>query len=197
MCAKVISPLQSFSASGKIADSLIFQKQNGRNIVRRYFRPRVANTREQANNRIFMAMVSQGLGALVPTLPYGQDLLSIVPSGQTWTTYIQQYATRRFGRGTSGLLAWDSDFNGHPNRVLINDFAIRIDFTGYEFDQGTDNLNTINPGATFFLLAELAFELKDRYGLFDRAVYNTSLNNWNLGHATAFKQDFTSRIPTT
>ena len=193
--AKVTGPLQSFSAAGKVADSLIFQTHTGRNVVRRYFRPRVANTREQVNSRHFLRFVSEGNNAITPGLPYLNDLLTVVPNTQNWASYMQVLANRRYGTATAGLLAWDRDFNRHPNRVLINDFARRIDFIGFEFDDGTQPDQIINPGALFFFIAEVAFEIRATTNLFRRPVYETPLDSWNLNHATEFKQDFTSRIP--
>ena len=194
--AKVTGPLQSFSAAGKVADSLIFQTHTGRNVVRRYFRPRVANTREQVNNRHFLRFVSQGNNAITPGLPYFNDLQTVVPNTQNWASYMQILASRRYGRGTAGLLAWDRDFNRHPNRVLINDFAARIDMIGFDFDDGNLPDQVLNGGALFFFIAEVAFELRATTNLFRRPVYETPLDSWTLTEATEFKQDFTNRIPT-
>ena len=196
MCAKVTGPLQSFSAAGKVANSLIFQTHNGQNVVRQYFRPTVANTMEQTNNRIYMAVVSQGLAAVLPSLPYTQDLLTVVPSGQTWSSYIQQYATRRFGRGTTGLNNFRLDVQRHPNHANLALFAARIQFKGFVFDNGIFPDTVISAAAVFYLLAELAFELKERFGLYDRDVYNTPLDSWTLNEAIEFKSDFTDRTPT-
>lgn len=195
--AKVVGPLQSFSAGGKVADTLIFQKSNGRNIVRRYFRPSNPNSSAQQVNRTIMFMVSQAIGAVDPDRPYLQDLLTVVPATETWSTYIQKYVTRRFGRGLAGADALRLDYVGHPNRVLINDFSIRIEFTGRRFTTDPSD-PVLDAGVSFYLLAELAFELKTRdSNLFDRAVYNTPLDSWNLNHAIDFKTDFTDRIPRT
>ena len=193
--AKVTAPLQSFSAAGKVADSLIFQTHNGRNVVRKYFQPRNPRSVDQRRNRVIISLTSQSISSVDSGLPYLTDLLTVVPPTQTWSTYIHKYVTSRFGRGLAGCEALRLDYAGHPNRALIDNFSARIDYRGFFYPNAANTEIFLAGGISFYLLAEIAFEIKATTNLFNRPVYDTALNDWTLTHATAFKSDFTRRIP--
>ena len=54
--ARVSGPLMSFSASGKIADALVFASWKGRDYVRQWFKPGNPQTIKQVNIRTAMTL---------------------------------------------------------------------------------------------------------------------------------------------
>ena len=193
--AKVTAPLQSFSAAGKVADSLIFQTHNGRNVVRKYFQPRNPRTPTQEDNRLIMAYVGQFLDSVDTSLPWFQDLQTLVPPTMTWASFVQQYVTNRFGRGHAGVLAIHNEFTTVPNERVIELFAEAIAYEDKVFLGATDGGRTIEAGASFQLPYLIAQTYRATTNLFNRPIYDIEFGAFTTPDAIAFKQDYTARVP--
>lgn len=193
--AKTVAPLQSFSASGKVADSLIFQNQNGRNIVRQYFRPSNPRTPAQQTNRLIMASLAQSFAAADMGKPWLNDLLQAVPAGQTWTTYAQQFFTRRYGRGEAGVQGAHSDLLRLADRVIWGNFAESIGMVDIVYPDAIDGARTLEAGTSLLFPVKLALDVRARTNLFPQTYYDIDVGDWTLDIITQFKADFTNRIP--
>ena len=194
--AKTVGPLQSFSASGKVADSLIFQNQNGRNIVRKYFQPSNPRTPPQQTNRLIIAALAKSFDAADKGKPWLNDLLQAVPAGQTWTTYAQNFFTERYGRGAAGVQAAHTEFLRLTDRTLWESFANRIGIFDTVFLDAIDGARTLEAGFSLLFPVKLALDIRARTNLFPQTYYDIDVNDWTLDTITLFKSDFTNRIPT-
>ena len=193
--AKVVAPLQSFSAAGKVGDSLIFQTHNGRNVVRKYFQPRNPRTPTQEDNRLIMAYVGQFLDSVDTSLPWFQDLQTLVPPTMTWASFVQQYVTNRFGRGHSGVLAVVRSYTLLSNENILNIFAHRIAYEDKVFLQATDGGRTITALGSFYLPYLIAQTYRATTNLFNRPVYSIAFDDFTADNLIAFKADYTNRVP--
>jgi len=68
--AKVVMPLLSAEASGKIADTMVFFYWKGRNVVRRWVTPTNPRSAGQKNIRTRLAAMGKNLAAMVTASPY-------------------------------------------------------------------------------------------------------------------------------
>lgn len=193
--AKVVAPLQSFSAAGKVGDSLIFQTHNGRNVVRKYFQPRNPRTPTQEDNRLIMAYVGRFLDSVDTSLPWFQDLQTLVPPTMTWASFVQQYVTNRFGRGHSGVLAVVRSYTLLSNENILNIFAHRIAYEDKVFLQATDGGRTITALGSFYLPYLIAQTYRATTNLFNRPVYSIAFDDFTADNLIAFKADYTNRVP--
>lgn len=186
--AKVTGPLQSFSASGKIADSIVFFPWLGRNVVREHVIPQNPKTKDQGSTRLFIGAMGRAVSAVVKGSQYRLDLESVVPSGQTWVSAFVNDLSALYGAddsGVSGLTSdvsastatnWDSSAEG----AGLGDLTIAY--------AGTND--TLSAGAMLYALAKHAFRVKAQNpSLFSRTPYTTDLSSWSDTDVTDFVSD--------
>lgn len=193
--AKVVAPLQSFSAAGKVGDSLIFQTHNGRNVVRKYFQPRNPRTPTQEDNRLIMAYIGQFLDSVDKSLPWFQDFQTLVPPTMTWASFVQQYVTNTFGRGHLAIIDIHTAYLRLGSRLVLGAFAEAIGYEDKVFLRASDGSRTLEAGASFSLPYQIAQTYRATTGLFNRPIYDIPLGDFLLPDALAFKQDYTARVP--
>jgi hypothetical protein len=91
--AKVTGPLMSMSASGKIADALVFAAWKGVAYVRQFVIPANPQSADQGDQRIIMGGTGKAVGKVAVTSPYNTKLaaLGVIPSGQSKQSYLVKY----------------------------------------------------------------------------------------------------------
>lgn len=86
--AKVISPLFSFEASGKIADSMVFFTWKGRNVVRKWTIPTNPMTADQGDIRLKLLGCAKGLKPAWLTANLVTGIKDLTPAAQIWNAYL-------------------------------------------------------------------------------------------------------------
>lgn len=94
--AKVTGPLMSMDASGKFADSMVFGKWKGRNVVRQYTKPSNPQTSLQTDTRNALRVLAAGQTFAGSTL--------LKRSGETTTDLVELKATAPAGQAWNGWL---------------------------------------------------------------------------------------------
>ena len=86
--AKVISPLFSFEASGKIANSMVFFTWKGRNVVRKWTIPTNPMSTDQGDIRLKLLSCAKGLKPALLTANIVTGVKDLTPAGQIWNAYL-------------------------------------------------------------------------------------------------------------
>jgi hypothetical protein len=91
--AKVTGPLQSFSASGQIAKSIVFGAWKGINYVRQYVIPANPQSESQGDQRIMLGGLGRSVGkvSVAGGLNVKLAALGVVLSGQSKQSYLVKY----------------------------------------------------------------------------------------------------------
>lgn len=99
--AKVTGPLMSLDASGSVASTITFSKWKGRNYVRQRVVPSNPSTAGQIAVRLILGDIAKAARAVltsyVDVLGVGSqffiDARDGAPSGQSWISFLQKYAS--------------------------------------------------------------------------------------------------------
>ena len=108
--AKVISPLFSFEASGKIADSMVFFTWKGRNVVRKWTIPTNPMSVDQGDIRLKLLSCAKGLKPALLTANIVTGLKDLTPAGQIWNAYIIKTIMDQYLKGDTSYTALLSAF---------------------------------------------------------------------------------------
>lgn len=190
--AKVIAPLQSFSASGKIGKSLVFFSHLGRNVVRQLVTPANPKTKEQGSQRLLIGALGGAVRGVGKDSVYQNDAKSGVPTGQTWVSDLVKTLSATYGAGSAGVTALKSAFGGASKDDVFESQAGNVGLTGITVSYADTDTN-ISAGAQLFVLAVYAFNrhAKDN-SIFTDPIYNTNPTAWTSANITTFISDLQS-----
>ena len=190
--AKVVAPLQSFSASGQVGGSLVFFSHLGRNVVRSRVIPRNPMSASQGDVRLMLGAIGGSSKAVVTDANYYGDITQVVPAGQTWVSYLQILLQAHYGTGNTGVdaiktaLAASTPTNWESSATALglSDLTISYASTGD---------TTLTAGAQLYILAQAAFLIRaTNPSLFNRAPYTTAFGSWADADVTSFVTDLTT-----
>lgn len=108
--AKVISPLFSFEASGKIADSMVFFTWKGRNVVRKWTIPTNPMSSDQGDIRLKLLACAKGLKPAVLTANFVTGTKDLTPAGQIWNAFLIKTIMDQYIKGTTAYAALQSAY---------------------------------------------------------------------------------------
>lgn len=184
--AKVISPLFSFEASGKIADAMVFFTWKGRNVVRKWTIPTNPMSQDQGDIRLKLLSLAKAIKPALLTAGLVTGLKDITPSGQIWNAYIIKVVMDQYIKGLAAYTA-----------CLVT-FAASTAAEEWEAAGGTQEMvdqwltyalqATITPGQQMFQVA-LGAKYLDLDGLPDG-----SPNTWATEQIQQFASMFTDSI---
>lgn len=186
--AKVVAPLQSFSASGKVGKSLVFFSHLGRNIVRGLVTPSNPKTGSQGMTRLFMGGV--GRSARVPTVggPFLTALKTVIASGQTWVSAMVSYVMGAF----ADVDAFNLAAAAHTKAAIFTAQAELLGLTTVTVSYSSGD-TTVTPGAQLYALAVYSDAINaqnpDIFGA--AAPWDTALASWDSADIVAFVADLT------
>ena len=185
---KVIAPLGSFSASGKIGKSLVFFSHLGRNVVRGLVTPANPQTVTQGDSRLLLGAIGRSSKSVVSPSDFLTDVKTVTPSGQTWVSYLIRNIINIYGSGQIGVAALQGAFEGHSatnwqaQAVSKGLSDLTISYAG--------TVSTIEAGAMLYVLAVHAMNVKaTNPSLFARAPYTTALASWTSADVVSFVSD--------
>ena len=187
--AKVVAPLGSFSASGKIGKSLVFFSHLGRNVVRGLVTPANPQTVGQGDSRLLLGALGRAARAVVTPSDWFNDANTVTPSGQTWVSYMITNVINIYGKGTTGVSALQSaaDASAATN---LETAAEDVGLTDLTIAYATATDDTLTAGAQLYAIAAHTMNIKaSNPDLYDRAPYDTALTSWSDSEVTAFVTD--------
>lgn len=190
--AKVVAPLGSFSASGKIGKSLVFFSHLGRNVVRGLVTPANPQSAAQGDNRLLLGALGRAARGVARPSDYYTQITSQVPSGQTWVSNLITYIISAYGSGNTGVAALVAAYEGQAATNWEAQAALRglTDLTIPYAETGDE---TITAGAQLYVLAQMAIALHAQYpAVFNSTPYTVALASWDSADVVAHVAELAS-----
>lgn len=180
--AKVTGPLMSMSASGKIADAIVFFTWKGRNVVRQWLKPSNPEASDQGDRRIIMGGTGRAVGKILADSDFHDLLiaLSVIPGGQTKQSYIVKYILDNYLTNATTYAAQLACCTGHTVYTSIGCVADTLNLLEFDLDYAT--IAPYNKALGLYLLARFA-----------HAVIETG-NPYSIGVATWTRANFESMV---
>lgn len=183
--AKVTGPLQSFSASGKLANSIVFAAWKGVAYVRQYVIPANPQSSGQGDQRVMIGGVGRAVGKVsVDSIIDGKLAdLEVIPSGQSKQSYLVKYILDHY---LMTVTAYESELAALTGHTAYTSFGGGADTLGVtEFDLAYASVDPFNKALGLFLIAKSCIALG-----FTGEPYTTSLSDWTGADIDLFVADF-------
>lgn len=191
---KVVAPLGSFSASGKIGKALVYFTHLGRNVVRGLVTPANPKTEAQGDSRLLLGALGRMTRSVVNPSDFYNTAVTLVPSGQTWVSDAIKRVISAFGSGATGVAALNAAFDGHSASNWQAQ-AVSVGLTDFTISYAASGEQTISAGAQLYALAVYAMQLagsNPSTAPFDGTPYTTALASWASSDVVLFVADIQS-----
>ncbi len=185
--AKVTGPLFSVSASGKVADSIVFFGWKGINVVRQWLKPANPKSESQGDQRIYLGGTGKAVGKIQPDAAFANQLinLGLIPAGQTKQSYIVQYILNNYLTST---LAYGTELAAVIAHTASLAFGTMADaLTIVEFDLDYATVAAYDKKLGLYLIAKASIAL----GLAG-TPYTTNITAWDAADVNGMVNDFTA-----
>jgi len=182
--AKVTGPLLSMSASGKIADAMVFFGWKGRACVRSFVIPANPQSADQGDVRIMLGGTGRAVGKVGVGNDYAQQLvdLELIPAGQTKQSFLVQYIRDNYLADSTAYGAMITELEAH---TAYTDWQAGADDAGITaFDLAYATIAPYQKALGLYLLAKSAIALG-----FTGAPYVTALASWTSTQIDALVVD--------
>lgn len=168
----------SMSASGKIADAIVFFGWKGIASVRQWLKPANPQSAGQGDIRVIIGGLGRAIGRLVATAPFVTKLVALgaIPSQQTHQSYLVQYIKDTYigGAGTTMTGNYASILAELTGHTAVADFRTAANTLGIaEFDLAYASVAAFDKGLGVYLMAKAAIALG-----FTGSPYTKTLANW-------------------
>lgn len=183
--AKVTGPLMSMSASGKIADAIVFGAWKGVNYVRQYVIPANPQSTGQGDQRIMVGGTGRAVGKVsVDSIIDGKlNDLGVIPSGQSKQSYLVKYILDHYLDSVTNYEAQLASLTGHTAYTAFGSGADTLGIT--EFDLAYADTEPYDKALGVFLLAKTCIALN-----FTGEPYSSALADWTGADVDLFVADF-------
>jgi len=175
---KVTGPMQSFTASGKLANSIVFFGWKGIACVRQYVIPRNPQSADQGDIRLIIGGTGKACGKQVSSQPFGVKLtnLGVIPAQQTHQSYLVQYIKDNLLAGSGATMTGNyltelAALTGHTAYTSWDAGADAIGLS--DFDISYASIDPYEKALGLYLLARMAIDLN-----FTGAPYSIALASW-------------------
>lgn len=185
--AKVTGPLMSMSASGKLADSIVFFSWKGVNVVRKWLIPANPQVAAQGDNRIVLGGTGRAVGKIQAAKSFAQQLidLSLIPAGQTKQSYLVKYIIDHYITGTTSYLLELSACTHHTAYSAFGNAANTLAIVEFDLDYATNA--PYDKALGLYLIAKASIDLS-----FDGTPYTSNITAWVTADVNGMINDFTS-----
>ena len=176
----------SMSASGKIADAIVFSIWKGQAYVRQWLIPANPQSAGQGNQRIIIGGTGRAVGKVQvgSTVDTKLAALGVIPSGQSKQSYLVKYILDHYLDTVTNYVAQLAACTGH---TAYTSFEASADDLGIvEFDLAYASTSAYNKALGLYLLAKTVQALG-----FTGAPYTDALSAWTTTDVSAFVADFT------
>ena len=190
--AKVTGPLQSWTASGKIADSMVFFGWKGINVVRQWLIPTNKKSADQGNQRTIFGGTGRAVGEIYPNPghvtvgAFAQQLidLALLPSGQTKQSYLVQYILSHYLNTVANYSVYYGDYTAHTWSGAFEAAAAGLGLTDFSLDY--DTIASYPKGFGLYLIAKFATAIP-----LVGTPYDFALASWVTTSIASMVCDFT------
>jgi len=190
MCAKVTGPLFSISASGKMADAMVFFSWKGINSVRQWVVPSNPKSTDQGDVRLVLGGVGRACSAVKKDSDYSDQLvaLDIIPANQTRQSYLVKKIIDSYMSNATNFENLVTEFSGHTASADFTSAAGSLALADFNVEyKGT--ASAFSKGLMVYVLAKLAIALG-----FTGVPYTTALASWTSTEITAFLADLAAPV---
>jgi len=184
--AKVTGPLYSMSASGKLADAMVYFGWKGVNVVRGWVKPANPQSTKQGDQRIRIGGTGRSVGEIKPTFRFAQKLidLKLIPGGQTKQSFMVKYIIDHYIYDNTSYAAELALLAATTRKTDWE--ALAGVFGIVEFDLDYATAAAYNKALGLYLIAKTACALA-----FTGTPYTLAFTAWTTASITAFGADFT------
>lgn len=185
--AKVTGPLMSMSASGKIADSIVFFSLRGANVVRQWLKPANPMKPSQGDQRIMLGGTGRAVGEIVKAKKFAEQLvtLGLVIAPNTKQSFLVQYILSHFITGSTSYLVELSACTNHASYGAFTTAAGTLNL--HEFDLDYATVAPYDKALGLYLIAKAAIALN-----FTGVPYSVALSTWTGTQVNLMINDFTA-----
>lgn len=185
--AKVTGPLFSISASGKIADSMVYFGWKGVNVVRQWLKPANPMSDTQGDQRIMLGGTGRAVGKIQPEKVFAQQLidLNLIPAGQTKQSFLVKYILEHYLTDATAYAAQLAELTGHTASLAFGTAADNLTIVEFDLDYAT--IAAYNKGLGLYLIAKASTAL----GLVG-TPYTTNITAWVAADVNGMVNDFTN-----
>lgn len=184
--AKLVAPLQSFSASGKVGKSIVFFTHLGRNVVRGLVTPANPQSTTQGDSRLLLGALGRAAHAVANPSDYLTQAKLAVPAGQTWVSYFIRSMIALYGSGTTGVQAIGTAY-GTPTASNWAAQAATLGLTDLTISYATTSYTSISAAEMLYVLAQNAVSIHGANPtVFDVDPITTTLSSWDSADVVAF-----------
>ena len=185
--AKVVAPLGSFSASGKIGKALVFFSHLGRNVVRGLVTPANPQSETQGDSRLLLGALGRSAKGVSNPSDFYTQIRLVVPAGQTWVSSMIRASIDFFGSGAAGVAALNAAFEGH-SATNWQVQAVLVGLSDVTITYAASAEQTITAGAQLYALARRAIEIRaGNPSVFNSSPYTTALGSWDSADVVSHK----------
>jgi len=184
--AKVTGPLMSMSASGKLANSIVFFGWKGVNVVRQWLKPANPQSATQGDQRIIMGGTGKAVGKIMATSAFAQQLidLGLIPGGQTKQSFLVKYILTNYLADATAYVAMLAELTGHAEYDQWGAAATALDLIDFDLDYAT--IAAYDKALGLYLIAKASIALN-----FTGTPYTTALASWVTADISGMVSDFT------
>lgn len=190
--AKVTGPLMSMTASGKLANTLVFFSWKGVATVRQWLIPANPQSDGQGDIRVVLGGLGRAVGKVGVDSAFHDKLkaLDVIPAAQTKQSYLVQYIKDNYIAGGGATMAGNyasilAELTGHSAYTA---FGVGADDLGItEFDLDYASIAPFEKGLGVYLLAKAAIALG-----FTGSPYTKTLSAWTSAEVDKLVAHLTS-----
>lgn len=182
--AKVTGPLMSMSASGKLADAIVFFGWKGTNVVRQWLKPANPQSSDQGDRRIMVGGTGRAVGKIAVGEDFAQQLidLDLIPGGQTKQSYMVKYIMDNYLATTTAYASMLAELTGHTAYTDFGTLAENLEVAEFDLDYAT--VDPYNKALGLYLMAKAAIALG-----FVGSPYTLALASWTATAIGKFESD--------
>ena len=188
--AKVTGPLMSMTATGKLADTIVFFSWKGISVVRQWLIPSNPQSAGQGDIRLAIGGLGRSIGKVgVDSAIHTQiKTLDVIPSQQTKQSYLVKYIKDNYLAGTgatftAAYVAMLAELTGHTLYDVFLSAADDLAIT--EFDLSYASIDPFDKALGIYLLAKACIALG-----FTGSPYSIALASWSTANIAEYTADF-------
>ena len=185
--AKVTGPLFSVSASGKVADSIVFFGWKGINVVRQWLKPANPMSAVQGDQRVYLGGTGRSVGKIQPEKAIASQLidLGLIPAGQTKQSFLVKYIIDHYLTSTTAYAAELAAVAAHTASLAFGTGATNLNII--DFSLAYASVATYDKALGLYLIAK-ALIANNLVG----TPYTTNITAWVAADVNGMVNDFTN-----
>ena len=191
--AKCTGPLYSLSASGKIADAMVYFAWKGVNVVREWLKPANPQSATQGNQRTLLGGTGRAVGEILPhpgattVSKFAQQLidLKLIPGGQTKQSFLVKYILDHYLTDATAFGTELAAFTGHTYASVFQSSADDLGIVNFAL--AYDTIAPYDKGLGLYLIAKSAIALG-----FTGTPYISAIGDWLTADIEGMVADFTT-----